>query len=133
MPRSGTQHPVSNSNAALAQNNRPRRFRMGIGTALMLGFGLLVFTAASSVLGIGLWSARENTIELLRDREEFLVDLLEQRVRGHFDPVMTANEDLAQRIGQGLVDSTKQQELVNFIARRHGRHTAGGRHGLYLT
>ena len=88
---------------------------MGIGTALMLGFGILIFVAASSVLGIGLWSARENTIELLRDREEYLVDLLVERVRGHLDPVMKANAYLADLINKGVVDPTNEDELISYM------------------
>lgn len=88
---------------------------MGIGTALMVGFGLLVFIAASSVLSIGLWSARENTIELLRDREEYLVDLLVARVRGHLDPVMKANAYLADLISQGVVDPTDEDQMISYM------------------
>lgn len=94
---------------------RPRRFRMGIGTALMVGFGLLVFIAASSVLGIGLWSARQNTIELLRDSEEYLVDLLVARVRGHLDPVMKANAYLADLISQGVVNPADEDQMISYM------------------
>ena len=62
--------------------DRPYRIRMTIVTALAIGFGTLVFVAASGVLGIGLWSARENTVELLRDRAVLSIDLLVERVRG---------------------------------------------------
>jgi hypothetical protein len=61
---------------------------MSIATALTLGFKLLVFVAAAGVLGIGLWIARENTLSLLRDRSELTVDLLEQRLRDHINPMV---------------------------------------------
>lgn len=92
---------------------QPRRFRIAIGAALMVGFGSLVFLAAASVLGIGLWSARENTVELLRDREQYLVDLLVERVRGHLDPVMKANAYMADLIADGSIDPSNQEQLAD--------------------
>lgn len=96
-------------------DSRAPRVRMAIGTALALGFGLLVFVAAASVLGIGLWSAQKNTVELLRDRSELSVDLLVQRLRGHLDPVMEANSTLAGLIAAGTVDHTDPVQLGNFM------------------
>ncbi|MBT5050156.1 MAG: HAMP domain-containing protein [Rhodospirillaceae bacterium] len=85
---------------------------MSIGTALMVGFGLLVFLAAASVLGIGLWSARENTIELTRDGAELQVDRLVGRLQGHLDPVMKANSYLADLISRGAIDYNDQQQMI---------------------
>ena len=107
VPESGKQISI------IPADNRSPRFRIAIGAALMLGFGTLVFMAAASVLGIGLWSARENTIELLRDREEYLVDLLVERVRGHLNPVMEANAYVANLIGNKSVDPADRQQLAD--------------------
>jgi class 3 adenylate cyclase len=96
-------------------SNLQPRFRIAISAALMLSFGTLVFIAAASVLGIGLWSARENTIELIRDGEELQVELLVERVRGHLDPVMKANAYLANLVSQGIVDPNDQDQLIAYM------------------
>jgi len=103
---------TANQISSITNGNRQPRFSIAIGAALMLGFGTLVFLAAASVLGIGLWSARENTIELLRDREEYLIDLLVERVRGHLDPVVKANAHLAELIGDRAVSTSDLQQLA---------------------
>lgn len=91
------------------------RFRMSISTALMLGFGLLVFTAAASVLGIGLWSASINTIQLVRDRDQLSIDLMEQQLRGHIEPMMEANEFVARLIAAGDIDPNEKEDLAKHI------------------
>jgi hypothetical protein len=93
-----------------AVQSRPR-FRMTIATALTLGFGLLVFVAAASVLGIGLWSARENTINLLRDRAELTIDLLEQRLRDHINPMVESTSAIAALIAAGDIDPDNLKTL----------------------
>ncbi len=87
------------------------RFRMSISTALMLGFGLLVFTAAASVLGIGLWSASINTIQLVRDRDQLSIDLMEQQLRGHIESMMEANKFVARLIAAGNIDPNDKEAL----------------------
>jgi class 3 adenylate cyclase len=101
--------------STISTRNQEPRFRIAIGTALMVGFGTLVFIAAASVLGIGIWSARENTIELIRDGEELQVELLVERVRGHLDPVMKANAYLAKLMAEGVVDTTDQDQVISYM------------------
>ena len=84
--------------------DHPYRLRMTIVAALAIGFGTLVFVAASGVLGIGLWSARENTVALLSDRAVLSTDLLVSRIRHHLDPVVNANEGFARQIAEGEID-----------------------------
>lgn len=90
----------------------PYRIRMTIVAALAIGFGTLVFVAASGVLGIGLWSARENTVELLRDRAVLSTDLLVSRIRHHLDPIVTANAGFARQIAEGEIDITDDQAFA---------------------
>ena len=80
------------------------RFRMSIATALTLGFEFLIFVAAAGVLGIGLWIARENTLSLIRDRSKLTVDLLEQRLRDHINPMVESTSAFTALIAAGDID-----------------------------
>ena len=80
------------------------RVRMSIATALTLGFEFLIFVAAAGVLGIGLWIARENTLSLIRDRSELTVDLLEQRLRNHINPMVESTSAITALIAAGDID-----------------------------
>jgi adenylate cyclase len=93
----------------------PPKFRIAIATALTLGFGILILTAVGSVLGIGLWSAHQNTITLLRDRAELSVDLLVERVRGHLRPVITANAHLAKMMERGETGPDDPVQLAEYM------------------
>lgn len=95
--------------------DKPPKIRIGLATALTVGFGFLVFIAAASVLGIGLWSAHQNTRTLLRDRAELSVDLLVERVRGHLRPVMAANAHLAKMVERGEAGPEDPVRLTEFM------------------
>lgn len=95
--------------------DHPYRIRMTIVAALAVGFGTLVFVAASGVLGIGLWSARENTVELLRDRAVLSTDLLVAQIRHHLDPIVTANAAFAEQIADGDIDVSDDQALATHM------------------
>jgi adenylate cyclase len=91
------------------------RLRMPIATALMLGFGLLVFVGVGSVLGIGMWSAGRNTLDLLADRADHSIDTLTQRLRAHLRPVEEANVFLARMIANGDVDPNDRVQLADYM------------------
>ena len=80
--------------------------------ALTLAFGTLVFAGVISVLGIGLWSARQNTLDLLAHVAELTVARIDDRVRAHLDPVREANIQLARMIATGEVDETSHLKLA---------------------
>jgi class 3 adenylate cyclase len=90
---------------------RAARFQISIASALSLSFGFLVFAAAASVLGIGLWSAGINTINLIRDRNQLTIDLMEQQLRGHISPMVQANDFVADLIAMGKIDPNDKEEL----------------------
>jgi len=75
---------------------RTARFQISIASALSLSFGFLVFAAAASVFGIGLWSAGINKINLIRDRNQLTIDLMEQQLRSHISPMVQANDSVAE-------------------------------------
>jgi class 3 adenylate cyclase len=88
---------------------------MPIATALMLGFGLLVFVGVGSVLGIGLWSASRNTLDLIGDKAEFTIEALNQRLLTHLRPVEEANAYLAELIASGEVDPDDRVQLADYM------------------
>lgn len=90
---------------------RAARFQISIASALSLSFGFLVFAAAASVLGIGLWSAGINTINLIRDRNQLTIDLMEQQLRSHISPMVQANDFVADLIAMGKIDPNDKEEL----------------------
>jgi len=90
---------------------RAARFQISIASALSLSFGFLVFAAAASVLGIGLWSAGINTINLIRDRNQLTIDLMEQQLRSHISPMLQANDFVADLIAMGKIDPNDKEEL----------------------
>lgn len=90
---------------------RTARFQISIASALSLSFGFLVFAAAASVLGIGLWSAGINTINLIRDRNQLTIDLMEQQLRSHISPMVQANDFVADLIATGKIDPNDKEEL----------------------
>jgi class 3 adenylate cyclase len=109
--------PIGGTNTGAKANDAETlpKIRIAISTALMLGFGILVFAAAASILGIGLWSAHQNTITLLRDRAELSVDLLVERVRGHLGPVMESNAHLADMIASGEAGPEDPVQLAEYM------------------
>lgn len=92
-----------------------RRFRMRIATALMLAFGALVFVGVAGVLGIGLWSARQNTATLLGDKADLSIDVLVANLRRLLDPVTEGNAYLADLIERGTVDPNDPVQLGEFM------------------
>ena len=92
-----------------------RRFRMRIATALMLAFGVLVFVGVAGVLGIGLWSARQNTAVLLGDKADLSIDVLVANLRRHLDPVAEGNAYLADLIARGTVDPNDPVQLGAYM------------------
>ena len=63
-----------------------RRGGVSLSVTLAVSISLLVLIAVLAVLGIGLWSAAQNTRSLLRDKAELMVSSTIDQVRSHLDP-----------------------------------------------
>ena len=94
---------------------QPRRLAAHISTALMLGFGLLVFLAVAGVLLVGMWSAQRNTVDLLSDKADLALNTLVDRLRSHLDPVAESNAFLAGLMAEGEVDPGNYVQLVDYM------------------
>lgn len=63
------------------------------------------------MLYLGFVSARESTLDLLRDRAEIGLELLEARVRGRLDPVADLTAGIGAMIGDGVLDPSKPDQV----------------------
>jgi class 3 adenylate cyclase len=88
---------------------------MPIASALMLAFGLLVFVGVAGVLGIGLWSARQNTAALLGDKADLSIDVLVANLRRHLEPVAEGNAYIADLIDRGAIDPDDPVQLGEYM------------------
>ena len=96
------------------------RWQIGIGRGLMLAFGGLVFLAVAIVLGLGVWSARENTISLTRRLAEFTLLEMENGLSAYLSPARAAVDHLGARIDGGSLDvsdgAAMRQALASALA-----------------
>lgn len=76
------------------------RVRASLTTALVLGFGALIFVGMLIVQGISMWSAQKNTRTLLASNASFAILSLVREARRRLAPVQDLNEYVA-----GLIDS----------------------------
>ena len=57
-------------------------------------------------------SARENTFDLLLDKTDLGMQLLETRVRGQLDPVMTAATQIGEMLAGGRLEPTNRGAII---------------------
>lgn len=93
-----------------------RRRRLSITTVLTFGFGGLTLIGVALVLGIGLWTAGSNTVQLLGDTAELSTAALEEEVRRALDPVREGNEHIARLVAAGEIDPDDTLRFVDFMA-----------------
>ncbi|MFQ5971500.1 MAG: adenylate/guanylate cyclase domain-containing protein, partial [Alphaproteobacteria bacterium] len=86
------------------QRRERRGPRVPIAMALVGGVALLILVAVGSVLTISLLGATKNTRELLVDKADIGLALLESRVRGQLDPVRALGVNIAEMIANGRLD-----------------------------
>jgi adenylate cyclase len=97
MPDSGLTPPAPRSAAAAPAPTAAPRAPRRISLALLLSLVLAGVTGVSLLVtnGIGLWGARKNLEELLRDRAALAVGAIDNRLLTHLDPVERQLEDVA--------------------------------------
>lgn len=106
---------------ATTMEDRPRppdaaRFQIRLSRGLLLGFGGLVLLAVLTVLAVGLWSARQNTFDLLRDKSEAALALLLARIERYLEPAEHMLRHLGRRIEAGEVDETDDAEIARSLS-----------------
>ena len=90
------------------------RPRLSIRAALALAFGFsIAITAAALVLALE--SGRQNTIALVRDRSERIIDVIVQRIELHLRPPRDQSEFVASLVRKGDLDLTDELEIMRHL------------------
>ncbi len=93
------------------------RFQIRLSHGLLIGFGGLVLLAVATVLALGLWAARQNTITLLQDKGEATLAVVVARIADYLEPAEHQLIHLARQIEGGALDAADDAVL--------GRHLSG--------
>jgi adenylate cyclase len=88
-----------------------KRFHLSITLELLLGYGGLIFLAVAAVLALAVNASSQNTVSLMIDKAELVMDGLEMRVRSQLEPARYQAEYLAGMISRGEVDSTSHASM----------------------
>ncbi len=80
------------------------RGRVSITITLATAIGLLVFIAAGSVLGVGVWLAQKNTFSLLSTNADQAITAAVKQIEQHLRPAEHQAGFIARRIEQGKAD-----------------------------
>ncbi len=91
-------------------------FQIRISRGLLLGFGGLVLLAVVAVLVVGLWSARQNTFDLLRDKSTSTMELVLSRIEQYLKPAEDQLAHLAKQFESGAVDVTSDMEVGKYLS-----------------
>ena len=91
----------------------PRRISLTLMLAVSLG--VLVAIAATSVLVIGLWSARENTMELLSERAEVGMSSAVAQIDQHLQPAVEQARYVAEMIAAGETGPEDEAAFKRFL------------------
>ena len=112
-----TQMRPDGGTATRSPGIRERRpFQIGISRGLLVGFGSLVFLAIVAVLGVGLWSARQNTYDLLHDKSESTVALLTARLEQYLGPVEDQLLHLGRQIEDGAIELGDEGKVISHLS-----------------
>lgn len=88
--------------------------RLSIRVALAATFGVIIAVAAAALV-LALESGRENTIALVRDRSERILDTIVQRTQSHLDPARDQSEFLAKLVRDGDLDPTDDRTFTSHL------------------
>ena len=95
-------------------SHRAPAWRINIALALGLGFGILMVLAGVA-FGIAMFSGRANTVDLLRDRNERIIDRAVERVRNQLDPVREHVIGLRNRVDNGDISIDDADRLADYM------------------
>ena len=102
--------------AASKKGSNPFRVRFSMRMALMVGFGGLVLAAVATVLILGLWSARENTVSLTRKLADVGLNDVQAAIERRLQPAETAVEHLGRRMERGEIKADDTADLSQALS-----------------
>jgi class 3 adenylate cyclase len=92
-----------------------RRGGISLTVTLAVSISALVLVAVLAVLALGLWSGRQNTLSLLRDKAEFMVETTVGRIRSHLDPARHQVAFVERLIADGRVDPANRERFTDTL------------------
>ena len=90
--------------------------RFSLTITLAVSISLLVLIAVLSVLSIGIWSGARNTMSLLRDKAQFVVSTMVDKVTTHLEPARNQLIYVEKLISNGHVDPSDPEQLKATLA-----------------
>jgi len=85
------------------------RGRFSISATIAASITLVVLLSVGTVLGLSIWSARENTLSLLADKAELITELAVGRIETHLRPAEVQARMLGDALVEGVLDVTAGQ------------------------
>lgn len=95
---------------------RKGRWRLPITLVLTLGFGGLMLVAVASVFWLGVQTSGRNTYNLLADKAELAMNMVEARVRAQLDPARNQVDYMTNLLAMGQV-SIQDQDRIETLTR----------------
>jgi adenylate cyclase len=100
------------------RTDSPRRTGVGgmpISLLLPLVLTALIAAAVLPVVVLGFFGARDNTGRLLRDRSEFVLEAVVDRIVAHLDPVRAQVDYIARAVALGVIDPRDEATMRPFL------------------
>jgi adenylate cyclase len=92
-----------------------RRWRLSLTGTLLVSFGSLVVVGLAVALGIGLWTAWQNTESFLRDRATHSIELLRREVDAYLKPAERSLDLIARSLAAGQIDLDRPTEIAALL------------------
>jgi class 3 adenylate cyclase len=92
-----------------------RRWRLSLTQTLLVSFGTLVVAGLAVALGIGLWTAWQNTEAFLRDRATYSIETLRREVEAYMKPAERSLDLIANSLAAGQIDLDRPTEIAALL------------------
>ena len=109
---------IDSATTATAAPEAPRKWvnrKVPVSAIVVVGFGVLVAVAVGIVLLVGILGNTKNTSELLQDKGESVVNLVERDIRARLSPAMAQSAWIARSFSDGDVGIDDLHRLDAFM------------------